>query len=98
MTSYSAAEAYPALPMSADEIPDDLQTLREQWLMEHHRLGHPSQKRQAVLDIDGQTKPKVSKPARPTCLSSKARKSNHLLAKATTSSKSKGGEIPNSMK
>ena len=57
MTSYSAAEAYPALPMSADEIPDDLQTLREQWLMEHYRLGHPSQKRQSVLDIDGQTKP-----------------------------------------
>ena len=58
MTSYSAAEAYPALPMSADEIPDDLQTLREQCLMEYHRLGHPFQKRQSVLDIDGQTKPK----------------------------------------
>ena len=44
--------------------------------MEHHRLGHPSQKRQAALDIDGLTKPKVPKLACPTCLASKARKSN----------------------
>jgi hypothetical protein len=44
--------------------------------MEHYRLGHPSQKRQTVLDIDKQTKPEVSKLACPTCLASKSRKSN----------------------
>jgi hypothetical protein len=46
MPSYSAAAAYPALAMSADEILDDLLAFRQQWLMEHHRLAHPSQKRQ----------------------------------------------------
>ena len=64
MTSYSV------------RLSEDLQALRQQWLMEHHRLGHPSQKRQAALDIDGLTKPKVPKLACPTCLASKARKSN----------------------
>ena len=77
--------------MSTDEIPDDLQALRQQWLMEHHRLGHPSQKRQTVLDSDGQTKPKVPELACPTCLASKTRKSNCPL------SNSEGGAIPCSM-
>jgi hypothetical protein len=72
MSSYTVA----AVPKSADEIPDELQELRQQCLMEHHRLGHPSQKRQAALEIDGQPKPKVPKLACPTCLASKARKIN----------------------
>ena len=66
---------YP-MPSYPVHLPEDLQALRQQWLMEHHRLGHPSQKRQAALDIDGLTKPKVPKLACPTCLASKARKSN----------------------
>jgi hypothetical protein len=66
---------YP-MPSYSVRLPEDLQALRQQWLMEHHRLGHPSQKRQAALDIDGLTKPKVPKLACPTCLASKARKSN----------------------
>ncbi len=44
--SYSAA----TLPMPVIDIRDELQELRRQWLMEHHRLGHPSQKRQATLE------------------------------------------------
>jgi hypothetical protein len=44
--------------------------------MEHHGLGHPSQKRQALLNIDCQMKPKVPKLTCPTCIASKARKSN----------------------
>jgi len=64
------------MPSYSVRLPEDLQALRQQWLMEHHRLGHPSQKRQAALDIDGLTKPKVPKLACPTCLASKARKSN----------------------
>ena len=74
--SYNAA----ALPKPAIDIPDELQSLRQQWLMEHHRLGHPSQKRQAALEVDGQTKPKVPKLTCPTCLASKARKSNRPSA------------------
>ena len=73
MPSYSARLP---TPKSADEIPEDLQALRQQGLMEQHRLGHPSQKRQAALDIDRLTKSKVPKLACPTCLASKARKSN----------------------
>jgi transposase InsO family protein len=61
---------------TSTEIPDELQQLREEWLMQHHRLGHPSQKRQAALEIEGTAKPKVPKLACPTCLASKARKSN----------------------
>jgi hypothetical protein len=60
---------YP-MPSYSVRLPEDLQALRQQWLMEHHRLGHPSQKRQAALDIDGLTKPKVPKLACPTCLAS----------------------------
>ena len=60
--------------------PDELQSLSQQWLMEHHRLRHPSQKRQAALEVDGLTKPKVPKLACPTCLASKARKSNRPTA------------------
>jgi hypothetical protein len=71
MPSYTVAPA----PTST-EIPDELQQLREEWLMQHHRLGHPYQKRQAALEIEGTTKPKVPKLACPTCLASKARKSN----------------------
>jgi hypothetical protein len=74
--SYSAA----TLSKPVIEIPDELQELRQQWLMEHHRLGHPSQKRQAALEVDGLTKPKVPKLACPTCLASKARKSNRPAA------------------
>ena len=74
--SYNAAP----LPKPAIDIPDELQSLRQQWLMEHHRLGHPSQKRQAALEVVGQTKPKVPKLTCPTCLASKARKSNRPSA------------------
>jgi hypothetical protein len=48
--------------------------------MEHHRLGHPSKKRQTALEVDGLTKPKVPKLACPTCWASKARKSNRPTA------------------
>ena len=71
MPSDAAASttAYPALPTSVNDVHNDLEDLRRQWIMEHHGLGHPSQKRQAddpLLDIDCQMKPKVPKL---TCLS-----------------------------
>ena len=60
LPSYSAAPT----PKSADEIPEDLQALRQQWLMEHHRLGHPSQKRQADVDIKSNRPPPTQKEER----------------------------------
>jgi hypothetical protein len=53
-------------------------------------LGHLSQKRRAVLEIEGLVKPKVPKLACPTCLASKARKSNRPPA----SSKEERSTIP----
>ena len=49
---------------------------RQEWMIEHHRLGHPAQKRQASLDIDGLSHPKVPKLNCPTCLAAKARKAS----------------------
>ena len=52
----SSTDAYPVVPTDAQNASTDLSTRRNQWLMEHHRLGHPSQKRQAALEIEGATK------------------------------------------
>ena len=72
----SSTDAYPVVPTDAQNASTDLSTRRNQWLMEHHRLGHPSQKRQAAIEIEGATKPKVPKLTCPTCIASKARKAN----------------------
>ena len=79
LPSPQTANAYPVMP--GTEAPtqpaaEDLSTRRNQWIMEHHRLGHPSQKRQASLEIKGVNKPKVPKLTCPTCIASKARKAN----------------------
>ena len=76
MPGNAATPAYPALPISAEEVPDDLEALRRQSLMEHHRLGHPYQKRRAFLDVDGQMKPNVPKLTCPTYIAFKARQGN----------------------
>jgi hypothetical protein len=75
------SDAVATAPTSTAEIPDELHQLREEWmLMQHHRLGHPSQDRQTALEIEGLAKAKVPKLVCPTCLASKARKSNRLPA------------------
>ena len=71
--TYSATTNDNAEPMTDN---DDLQQRRNQWMMEHHKLGHPSQKRQASIDITGIDNPKVPKLTCPTCIASKARKAN----------------------
>ena len=55
----------PAFPATVDT--PDIAERRQEWMIEHHRLGHPSQKRQASLDIEGLTHPKVPKLNCPTC-------------------------------
>ena len=85
------SDAVATAPTSTAEIPDELHQLREEWmLMQHHRLGHPSQDRQTALEIEGLAKAKVPKLVCPTCLASKARKSNRPPA----SSKEERSTIP----
>ena len=71
----SSTDTYPVVPNDAQTASTDLQPRHNQWLMEHH-LGHPSQKRQASME-SGMTKLKVPKLTCPTCIASKARKTNH---------------------